>query len=223
MFGGFSKSPMSSVDNKSPVDTDGTIKKTSSNGTVPQMEVQLQDGSLTSEPNLHKMIVQFAPDKNEIFYAYRLPDVATLYNRTAGTKRIVEPSFTGLFVKIINMSPATVQVYGASTAADTKPSYRRDIEPYGCTSSTCYGNDTVLMIKEGATFVHEFVLEEGKSLYYYDPFQFNINEAEKQLQDDHQLHLYRVQLLNRAFASQYKIFTGGTDWLGLYKYRKPPR
>jgi prolyl 4-hydroxylase len=64
-------------------------------------------------------------------------------------------------------------------------------------------------------------MQSENSLYYYDPFDSSLETAKKALTDV-QFSLYYMQLQNRAFAHQYREFTG-TDWLALYKQKQPPR
>ena len=61
--------------------------------------------------NMQAMTATFEGDRSETFYAYVEPDVSTFYNQTEGQLRVVEPDFTGLFLKFVNMSPKSVRLH----------------------------------------------------------------------------------------------------------------
>jgi len=83
-----------------------------------------------------------------------------------------------------------------------------------------------------------FKVKRGTVLYYCDPFANSGNDGGlvakqgdflgnrdlipslESLKPDH-LRLYNEHRYNFVFATQYKNFTGGSDWLGMYGMPKP--
>jgi hypothetical protein len=183
------------------------------------------------EPNLHVMTVKYQ-SFHEYFYAYRTPDVATFYNDTAaaGSKQeVVVPKFQGMFGKFINLSKDPVKVYWKSSAGQEFV-HIADIDPFGSAGTATFPGHTFfvtlpevelsdLKTKKIKPLI-EWKIQADNSLYYYDPYNSNPVTAQKALAPD-QYHFYYLQLQNRAFAHQYREFTG-TDWLALYKEKHPP-
>jgi hypothetical protein len=176
------------------------------------------------EPNLKSMTVQYGSGVyNETFYAYVTPDVSTFYNLTRGSKKPVQPAFTGQFGKFVNLSPGTVRVQWHSGVKGQAPVYISDIEPFGSAGTATFPSHKFVLTpsNDPNKVLKEWNMEAGNALYYYDPFDNNPDKAIKALTTE-QYNLYYFQLQNRAFAQQYRQFTG-TDWLALYKHKQPPR
>jgi hypothetical protein len=167
------------------------------------------------------MMVDFGT-YNETFYAYVTPDVATFYNQTPGSMTPKKPRFSGLFGKFINLGPDSVRVYWESDAKGVEPVYISDLEPFGSSGTATYpGHKFIVTSKTNAKKVlTRWTIKTGESLYYHDPLGSTEN-AFKALSKE-QLPLYHMQYQNKLFAEQYKKFTG-TDYLGLYKQKMPPR
>ena len=176
------------------------------------------------EPNLHPMAVQYGNGMyNETFNAYIIPDVSTFHNLTIGTKKPKTPKFRGQFGKFINMSPNTVQVHWHSGKKNDVPTYIADIEPFGSAGTATYPDHkfVVTPTNDNKKVLIEWTIKSDDALYYYDPYDNNPEKAKKALTND-QYHKYFIQIQNRAFAIQYRKFTG-IDYLALYKYKHPPR
>lgn len=62
------------------------------------------------DPNLVPLTVEF-DDYRTTQDVYVMPDIATFYNATPGSKRKLETSFKGQFAKFINMSPDRVKIF----------------------------------------------------------------------------------------------------------------
>lgn len=177
------------------------------------------------EPNLKKMTVAYGNGAfNETFYAYVTPDVSTFYNETAARRKAKIPKFTGQFGKFINMSPDTVKVHWHSGKRGDRPMYISDIEPFGSAGTATFPGHKFIVTatNDPDQVLIEWKMEWNNALYFYDPFDSDPTKAQKELSPE-QYQFYFVQLQNRAFAHQYRQFTGGTDWLALYKYKQPPR
>jgi hypothetical protein len=67
-------------------------------------------GSCEWDYNMHPMTAVFENNRKEVFYAYVEPDVSTFYNQSEGQLQVVQPEFTGMFVKFVNMGPKTVRI-----------------------------------------------------------------------------------------------------------------
>lgn len=197
----------------------------------------MHEASCMWEPNLIPMNVQFSGGYSETFYAYKTPDVALFYNYTAGSKKVTIPQYNGMIVKFINMSPNPIQIYWVdsrggggnilSSSSTTKYMHIMNIEPFSSAATASSPKHTFIVSNSTSDdpnhdILMKYNIELTNSLYYYDPYHFDIKQAKGAKLNDQQLHMYHIQLVNRAFAYQYKLFTG-IDWLALYKHRNPPR
>jgi prolyl 4-hydroxylase len=187
------------------------------------------------EPNLRPMTVQnfYGQQETETFYAYVTPDVSSFYNKTDKSLQATKPRFQGLYAKFINMGPEMINIYwrpqSNNKKTDTDPSswsFIASIEPFGSTGTVSYiGHNIVATLSlalDDTAILTEWIIKADNSLYYHDPFQFDLNKARQQLSTD-QSPLYHMQWQNKIFAEQYKIFTNGRDWLSLYKQKTAPR
>jgi prolyl 4-hydroxylase len=176
------------------------------------------------EPNLRPMTVQnfYGQQETETFYAYVTPDVSSFYNKTDKSLQATKPRFQGIYAKFINMSPEMISIYwrAKKTDVDTSSwSFIASVEPFGSTGTVSYiGHNIVATLSLGL----DDTIQADNSLYYHDPFKFDLNKARQQLSTD-QSPLYHMQWQNKFFAEQYKIFTNGRDWLSLYKQKTAPR
>ena len=210
------------------VDVDGSSAATTTDEEedipIPQTCHSWTGASCDWEPNLHPMTVKYGNGiYNETFNAYVIPDVSTFYNLPVGTKKPKSPSFHGQFGKFINMSPNTVQVHWHSGYKNDEPTYIADIEPFGSAGTATYPSHkfVVTPMNNNKKVLVEWIIKPDNALYYYDPYDNNPEKAKKALSTD-QYHSYYIQIQNRAFAIQYRQFTG-IDYLALYKYKHPPR
>ena len=208
------------------VDVDGNSNAALSDDEVklPQTCHSWTGASCDWEPNLHPMTVQYGNGiYNETFNAYIIPDVSTFYNLSSGTKKAKTPKFNGQFGKFINMSPNIVRVHWHSGYKKDEPVYIADIEPFGSAGTATYPNHRFVVTppNDNKNVLIEWVIKADNALYYYDPYDNNPEKAKKALNDD-QYHRYFIQIQTRAFAIQYRKFTG-IDYLALYKHKHPPR
>lgn len=173
------------------------------------------------EPNLQTMKVDFGPKLQETFSAYVTPDVAEFYNETAGSRKAVAPAFAGLFGKFVNLSRERVLLFW-NPGRGGQPSLHATVEPFGSTGTASYPGHRFYFAPEWdrSKILQRWTIEAGNSLYYYDPYGSTAAAVEA-LQPS-EVSFYQMQLQNRVFAEQYRAFTG-TDWLALYKYKRPPQ
>lgn len=174
------------------------------------------------EPNLRPMTVDFM-GYNETFYAYVPPDVSTFYNETPKTYLPLKTAFTGFFAKFVNLSPDPIRIYFEPIGKKKDLVYIGDIEPFGSTGTATYPTHKFLATQPDSpsNVYKKWTMSSDNSLYYYDPFDFDVHKAHKTLSEA-QYQLYILQWQNKVFAEQYRAFTG-TDWLALYKHKQPPR
>ena len=176
------------------------------------------------EPNLKKMTVDFGPTLQETFDAYVTPDVSTFYNQTEGSLTPRKMRTTSMFGKFINLSPEPLMVYWEPPHAKGNSDLWTlidECEPFGSAgTATHVGHIFVGSKKSSKTELVRWMVQEDKSLYYYDPFGSSA-AAQRKLSPE-QFTLYQMQLQNKVFAEQYRAFTG-TDWLALYKQKRPPQ
>ncbi|ACI65565.1 predicted protein [Phaeodactylum tricornutum CCAP 1055/1] len=189
--------------------------------TRPQTCAEWTGAECAWEPNLQAMNADFGRF-NETFYAYVVPDVATFYNKTPGSLQPTMSTFKGMFGKFTNLSPDTIRVSWISGKKNDAPVYISDVSPFDSAGTATYvGHQFIVTDRKSNTLLTKWTMVQGNSLYFYDPFDFDIRKALKALTAE-QLPLYNMQLQNKMFAEQYKTFTG-TDWLALYRQKFAPR
>ena len=189
--------------------------------TSPQTCYEWTGSACSWEPNLQPMKVSFEEkgSADSTFYAYVHPDVSTFYNETKGSRTAVRPMFTGMFGKFINLSPDPVRVWWKGNNLG----FIAEVEPFGSAGTATYVGHVFVVTppNDQSKVLTEWRMKQGNSLYYYDPFNFDIHKAHKKLSDQQYVY-YHLQWHNKLFAEEYKKFTG-RDWLALYKQKKPPR
>ena len=191
--------------------------------TAPQTCYEWTGSMCSWEPNLQPMQVKFDPSgPSETFYAYVDPDISTYYNQSTGSMTIQRPISKGMFGKFINLSPEPIRVW-YKAGRNAPLSYSADVEPFGSSGLATYVGHSFVVTPTNvqSRVLTEWKMAQGNSLYYYDPFQFNIHKAHKALTNE-QYVLYHMQWHNKVFAEQYRAFTG-RDWLALYKQKLAPR
>lgn len=174
------------------------------------------------EPNLRKMTVDFGVGYTEPFYAYVTPDVSTFYNATEKSRVEVQPRFSGLYGKFINLCRDTLTIYWDGGQGN-EPTFISNIEPFGSTGTSTFPNHVFFATLQNDPEKRELIrwsIQPDQMNYYYDPYKGT--DAAAKVLTSHELTLYQIQLQNLVFAHQYKEFTG-RDWLALYKHKKPPR
>ena len=189
--------------------------------------------ALYNDPNLKAMTVNLGDGTSgkdselTTFYAYVSPDIATFYNKTAGSVRAVEPSFRGQFGKFINLSNKKIQVYWQPTSGKNRQAtYISDVAPFGGAGTATYPGHVFLVVDpttqkvDPANALETWTMKKGHTLYAYDPYG-SLEEASKVLAEP-ELELYRLQWNNLAFNSVYKRCTN-REWLALYGRKHRPR
>ncbi|CAB9508751.1 Probable prolyl 4-hydroxylase [Seminavis robusta] len=181
-------------------------------------------GACEWDYNMQMMTATFLNDKKETFYAYVEPDVSTFYNQSEGQLQPVQPDFTGMFVKFVNMGPKMVRVLwipNGNTAKD--PLEICDIEPFGSCGTASYPSQHFqLAWPDNLDLVLErFTTKPGKNVYVYDAFRGSYEKAYRKLKPEDFQH-YMMQYNNNLFNKHYKEKTG-REWLALYGQKFPPR
>jgi prolyl 4-hydroxylase len=176
------------------------------------------------EPNLKLMTAEFGPTLKEPFYAYVTPDVATFYNKTAGSLgSAVKPRLSSVYAKFVNLSPQELFVWYVPEGGGQK-SFTARVEPFGSGGLASYSGHRFVATLDsdgnGSPVAQWQVTEAAGSNYHYDPY--GSTKAAKNELDEYNLAMYQMQLQNLVFAQQYRKVTG-RDWLALYKQKMPPR
>ena len=184
---------------------------------------EAQDGGL--DPNLIPMeYTIYKSDGSEekgMTLVYKRPHVSTFYNNSdvdADAKEVVKPSFNGIGVKFINMSPYKVTIYW--TGVGSEPIAQGEIDPYQATGTCSFPGHNFHITKSSdpSTILKEFVMQPDTALYFYDPIEDGVIDM-KSLSKDH-LDRYYAHLTNKRFAEQYKEFTG-SEWLAMFPKARP--
>ena len=171
------------------------------------------------------------------FEAYVRADIATFYGKEPGTMVEAKPSFRGQAGKFVNMSPRPLALYwvgpeGISPITNTIPAWGSG------GTATHPGHEFVFVNpKKPDEAVCTFTIQEGTSVYYYDPFHLPEDDAafdparcvppegtealDIAEMGDNIKQKYRAHKYNFAFAALYKNFTGGSEWLTMYPRNKP--
>ena len=215
-------SPCHGLGGTSAQSKDDSSSTTTTISTDPQTCYEWTGSACSWEPNLQPMKVSFEDNPSKsTFYAYVHPDVSTFYNETQGSRTAVKPLSRGMFGKFINFSPDQVSVWWKGAKRDLV--YIAEMEPFGSAgTATHVGHSFVVTPRNDQSKVLiEWKMQSGNSLYYYDPFKFDVHKAHRRLTDQQYLY-YHLQWHNKLFAEQYRKFTG-RDWLALYDQKKAPR
>lgn len=161
----------------------------------------------------------------EVFDAYVQPDVATFYMQPPGTTKAVKPKFDGLAGKFVNMSPEPLRLYwdpGNGKAGSVIGS----CDPFeACGTATFPSHQFYFSHADSPDEkVARFVVEAGKSAYYYDPYdvpgddRLTLRNLQSLSFDDYQR--YEKHARSRAFGDAYKERTG-REYLAMYARDKP--
>lgn len=181
-------------------------------------------GACEWDYHMQAMTAVFEQGREETFYAYVEPDVATYYNQTEGSMRVVEPDFNGMFMKFVNVSPMSVRVHWVPANYPNEDLvYICDIEPFGAAGTTAYPNHKFQMTRQDKPdkIVTTFTATKGQNIYAFEPFQGDYGKAYQKLKKPADFQNYILQHNNLLFAEQYKEKTG-REWLALYGHRSPP-
>lgn len=204
---------------------DGTCQDESLYGDI---SLLLQEDPVQSlDPNL-----QLLPGTNKLVYVR--PDIATFYGAEPGSMQEQEPAFQGQAAKFVNMSPDPIHLYWVDNKGVM--TFQDKLGPWeaGGTSSFPGHVFTITEPSSQNLVLGRFHITKGTSVYYYDPFvEYDANDPAQAVPDraayrtrnvdglslENRQHYYEHQY-NRAFASEYKNFTGA-EWLTMYP-RDPP-
>jgi len=182
--------------------------------------VSAQDKETCAPKDLPKSLQLMAFDVgqgNETAWVYVSPDVSTFYQEPPGSRKIREPTFTGLAAKFINISPEPVKVYW-DPGNNREKSYIADIGPFEAAATAAYPTHVFVVTpkKDTNTILARFVVKKDEMLYPYDPITDPTNTL-----DDKSLQMYTLQKENLDFAAAYREKTG-RDWLALFRRRGRP-
>ena len=124
------------------------------------------------DPNLHEMVYDVG-DGEQTTLVYIEPDVTTFYrDREAPAKTKVQPKFTGLSGKFINMSNKPVSLYWEDREGGNKHP-QRHMNPFAATGTGTFPTHRFLFTElENPDNVLKtcVVGPYPENLYYYDPF-----------------------------------------------------
>eukprot|EP00956_Cyclotella_meneghiniana_P009922 scaffold13725_cov44-Cyclotella_meneghiniana.AAC.8 len=147
------------------------------------------------DPNLREM-----PNG---FRAYVRPDISTFYKEKPGTRKPSSHAFNGLAGKFINMTPDRLNLYWNSGRGQGH--FTGAVEGWEATGTSVYFCDP---------YSEESEAEPGRA--------FSTEKRSLKELSSHDLEFYHKHKYNLAFGKEYKDFTGGVEWLGMYG-RDPPR
>jgi len=167
---------------------------------------------------------------------YTRADISSFYREEPGSRTEVKPKFNGQAGKFINISPFRLDLYWESDHG--KPYYIQAVGPWESGGTASFpSHNFFFQRKDTKEIVCRWVVQDGVSLYYYDPY---VNEGDDvdfvAAQGEYapsfmKLPVERLNARNREnyeghrfnlkFATQYKNFTGGSEWLAHYP-KNPP-
>lgn len=166
------------------------------------------------------------------FKAYRRADISSMYQEAPGSRVEQKPKFNGQAGKFVNMSPERLDLYwdGGEGPPGTFISHAGSFASTG--TATFPGHVFYFIRPSTLEVVCSFRMEQGTSVYYCDPFvQNDPSDPSAGVHsgpilsflnlNDQQSKLYDAAQFNREFASLYKNFTGGSEWLGNYPTKAP--
>lgn len=202
----------------------------------------LEDDSCSIAPEEEEeekdpMLKAMPIDKPPYFVdVYTRADVSTFYQEEPGSRTETKPKFKGQAAKFINISPFRMDLYWMGD--NGKPYFIQAIGPWENGGTASFpGHRFYFQRKDTNQIVCRWRMVEGASLYYYDPYveggddeQFVAVQGDygdnfkKMLVDrlnNRNRESYESHRFNLKFATQYKNFTGGSEWLSHYP-RNPP-
>ncbi|KAL7558063.1 hypothetical protein ACA910_009250 [Epithemia clementina (nom. ined.)] len=171
------------------------------------------------------------------FEAYVRADIATFYRKEPGTMVERPPVFQGQAGKFVNMSPNPVALYWVGP--DGSAPISSIIPAWGSGGTSTFPGHKFVFVDPKAPNdpFCTFSVIKGTSVYYYNPYAIpandesfdparcvppkgtvarNLDELSAEAKEK-----YRAHKFNFAFASLYKNFTGGSEWLSMYPRNKP--
>jgi len=182
------------------------------------------DGTL--DPSLELMSFDLGSGE-EAFSFYMQPDVTTFYkDQTLPASTPVHPKHNGLAGKFINMSNRRLNLYW--DAGERQPgSMQANLPPFESTGTATFPGHVFYLTPPDDPYdvLIEFYIEDGQSLYFYDPYFVpgdeeaternlaeSLNKVERKLYDQHRS--------NRLFNEIYHAKTG-RDYLAMYPRSRP--
>uniref|UniRef100_A0A7S4J987 Amine oxidase n=1 Tax=Odontella aurita TaxID=265563 RepID=A0A7S4J987_9STRA len=159
----------------------------------------------------------------EVFDAYVQPDVSTFYGEEEGTRKAAVTSYNGLAGKFVNMSPEPLTLYW--DPGNGQGSRIGSCDPFeACGTATFPTHRFYFEHVDTGERVASFVVQAGKSAYYYDPYEVPTKDSLtlRNLQalsfDEYQK--YERHARSRSFGEKYKDATG-REYLAMYPRNKP--
>jgi hypothetical protein len=176
------------------------------------------------------MLVEM-PDYN--FKAYKRADISSFYLESSGSRTEVTPSFRGQAAKFQNMSPERLDLIWDSGNGAANGIYICTTGPFESCGTSSLDTHRFFFVRPTAKeVVCSFDVVKEHSVYYCDPFVLynssdrsagvlNVPIKSLQVLTDSEKQLYEAAQFNRDFATVYKNFTGGSNWLGQFPTKKP--
>lgn len=184
------------------------------------------------------MLFPMPIDRPPYFYdVYVRKDISSFYQEEPGSRTEVVPAYPGQACKFINISPFTMDLYWGNPTGENR--FFSKVGPFeaGGTSSFA-GSQFFFKRHDTKEITCQFQVELDTVLYYCDPFVFPMDDeafVAKQgtyVANDgilfsldsltsYELDQYENHRYNLEFATLYKNFTGGSDWLSNYGAPKP--
>jgi prolyl 4-hydroxylase len=187
--------------------------------------ISIEEAILASDdPNLKEM-----PDHNG-FKAYVRPDISAFYQEKPGRKPSAH-RFNGQAGKFINMTPERFNLYWDSGRGHGH--FTGSVNGWEATGTATFPTHKFFYGKtpDPNQALCSFEVKEGTSVYFCDPYgddhgepgrasvqeRRNLNDLSSRDRDFWRKHKYNIE-----FGEDYKAFTNGVEWLGMYG-RDPPR
>lgn len=186
------------------------------------------------DPQLKAMPIDKFPYYKEV---YVRKDISSFYQEEPGSRKESTPSFKGIAGKFINISPHRVELYWVNEHG--KAHFIANIGPWEAGGTASHpGHRFHFVRRDTKEIVCRFVTKAGNSLYYYDPFaeagdDKDLAAVQGEYAEDlgtpwslkhlpaRDIKLYDEQRFNLKFATDYRNFTGGSEWLAHYP-KEPP-
>ncbi|CAB9497067.1 Probable prolyl 4-hydroxylase [Seminavis robusta] len=196
------------------------------------VEPQNEDDEV--DPMLKPMPIDQPPFYKNV---YTRADISSFYGEEPGSRVEKTPSFQGQAGKFINVSPHRMELYWENDNGGQY--FIGNVGPWENGGTATHPNHKFLFKRRDTKeIVCRFTMKKGVSLYYYDPFvaqgddrQFVANQGVFTDEDHIPRSLkylgprdrenYDEHRFNLKFATQYRNFTGGSEWLAHYP-KSPP-
>jgi hypothetical protein len=184
------------------------------------------------DPMLRAMPIDQPPYYKDV---YVRADISSFYGEAPGSRVETKPRFNGQAGKFINVSPHPMKLYWESDAGQAY--FIGNVGPWSAGGTASFPSHKFYFQRHDTKeIVSRWLTAPGVLLHYFDPFaEEGDGEQFVAMQGKYaegvkmplsslrpgDLEKYNAHRFNLKFATEYKNFTGGSDWLAVRIFDVP--